>query len=286
MHFQRPHHLLEHLAVASPTCLLLSIEGSMPRCSDSAADQPLPKGGFRKRVDVPAVRAAGPATEEVTAWASKLSDWQSKQVLLECDYALDDKARSAMQTATRRHPAAPVPDEAPLLERYTLDQFRTDDYKGITVEPVPWRIQRDEVFILNLYCGVRRKGDVQDCLSSATTYAEVSVVVTITVLSIDVAIDADRCDLMKSKSLAKFTTAVYARQVIMSGGGPPCETWSASRWSDLPGPPPLRTHDAYWGIKVATERRRMQLGGLTSSKHSARGGRSHFVQDVNSAKIW
>ena len=83
--------------------------------------------------------------------------------------------------------------------------------------------------------------------------------VVITILSIDVAIDADRCDLMKSASLATFTAAVYSRQVILSGGGPPCETWSASRWSDLPGPPPLRTHDEYWGIKLATARQRLQL---------------------------
>ena len=46
----------------------------------------------------------------------------------------------------------------------------------------------------------------------------------ITALSIDVAIDADKCDLMKSEPLARFTQAIYSKQLISSGGGPPCET--------------------------------------------------------------
>ena len=146
MQFQRPHHLLEHLAVASPTCLLLTIEGSMPRGADGAVDPPQPKGGFRKRVDIPAVRAAGPTTEEVDKWGPILYDRQSRQVFLECDYALDDSARDTLQAPTKHAAHESEQDVPDPLERYSLDQFKTNEYRGITVEAVPWRIKRAEIW--------------------------------------------------------------------------------------------------------------------------------------------
>ena len=57
---------------------------------------------------------------------------------------------------------------------------------------------------------------------------------------------------MRADSLQVFTNGIKSRQVVLTGEGPPCETWSAARWSDHPGPPPLRTHDEYWSIKLAT----------------------------------
>ena len=56
-------------------------------------------------------------------------------------------------------------------------------------------------------------------------------------LSIDIAIDPIRGDLTREGSILEWVDHIRARRVINTGGGPPCETWSASRWHEG-GPPP------------------------------------------------
>eukprot|EP00959_Pyramimonas_sp_CCMP1952_P163417 3416438-Pyramimonas_sp.AAC.1 len=59
---------------------------------------------------------------------------------------------------------------------------------------------------------------------------------------------------MNRGTLEEWETRILTRQVVVSGGGPPCETWSASRWAEGQGPPPLRTHGQFWGETAVTER--------------------------------
>ena len=217
------------------------------------SDIPLPKGGFRKKVSAPAARAAGPKAPATDHWLENRTEGDAEDVFLCADYCVTDAAVDFMRAPMAvppAHGARPVAPE----ERCDLGQFKTSEYTGIAAVKAPWRITRAEVFATHLYCGFRRRQDFQDCLQTSVAYQDVQTVIVITVLSIDVAIDSDRCDLMKSHNLATFTAVIYSRHVIVSGGGPPCETWSAARWSDDSGPPPLRTHDSYWGIKDATER--------------------------------
>eukprot|EP00959_Pyramimonas_sp_CCMP1952_P226458 4734837-Pyramimonas_sp.AAC.1 len=64
---------------------------------------------------------------------------------------------------------------------------------------------------------------------------------------------------MNRDTLAEWRSHILARRVVVSGGGPPCETWSASRWAEGKGPPPLRTHDQFGGKTAVTERQMEQL---------------------------
>eukprot|EP00959_Pyramimonas_sp_CCMP1952_P353771 7411869-Pyramimonas_sp.AAC.1 len=58
---------------------------------------------------------------------------------------------------------------------------------------------------------------------------------------------ADDGGLMNRDTLAVWKSRILARRAVVSGGGPPRETWSASRWAGGQGPPQLRTHDQCWG---------------------------------------
>eukprot|EP00959_Pyramimonas_sp_CCMP1952_P121546 2541572-Pyramimonas_sp.AAC.1 len=64
---------------------------------------------------------------------------------------------------------------------------------------------------------------------------------------------------MRQDSLMVFHGGILKRQIMVSGGGPPYETWSAARWSEQPGPPPLRSHDHFWGVAHAAPQQRVQL---------------------------
>eukprot|EP00959_Pyramimonas_sp_CCMP1952_P359111 7519169-Pyramimonas_sp.AAC.1 len=59
------------------------------------------------------------------------------------------------------------------------------------------------------------------------------------ILSVDIAIDADRGDLTKEATLLEWAEHIRCHRVINTGGGPPCETWSAARWHEGGPPPPL-----------------------------------------------
>eukprot|EP00959_Pyramimonas_sp_CCMP1952_P194252 4062222-Pyramimonas_sp.AAC.1 len=89
---------------------------------------------------------------------------------------------------------------------------------------VPYKLRRPEVFRLNLFCGRRRQGDIQWHLSDLQATSDIQV---------------------------------RHRRVWVTGGGPPCETWSAARWNDG-GPPPLRTQSYIWGVPWCTEAQHMQ----------------------------
>ena len=105
-----------------------------------------------------------------------------------------------------------------------MDQFRTDHYSGVAAQTVPWRVQRVKIYVLNLFCGFRRQDDIKQALRAAPAVAVITTGVHLMVLSIDVAIDAERCDLMRVDSLQVFANGIKSRQVVLTGGGPPCET--------------------------------------------------------------
>eukprot|EP00959_Pyramimonas_sp_CCMP1952_P397912 8337439-Pyramimonas_sp.AAC.1 len=64
--------------------------------------------------------------------------------------------------------------------------------------------------------------------------------------------------MMRSQTLEVWKEHIRARRVVRSGGGPPCETWSAIRWARDMGPPPLRSHDDFWGMLAITPRQMEQ----------------------------
>eukprot|EP00959_Pyramimonas_sp_CCMP1952_P001666 34355-Pyramimonas_sp.AAC.1 len=83
----------------------------------------LPRGLLRKRVNRPAIKAAGPMPD-----VAFLNQDDAKSVLLESVYVLDDGARAKLQEGSEGQE-----QEKPKIqhaERYDLNQFRTDKFSG------------------------------------------------------------------------------------------------------------------------------------------------------------
>ena len=207
----------------------------------------------RRQVLVPTVRAAGPILREAQTFLRDWSNDEARDVFTHSDpYITDDAAALLSGPAI---PQDPLPAWEPTTERYPSRMFPTERYYGIAADPLPSRIKRMDYFVLNLFCGRRRAGDIQEQLELVHHHDDYNIVV----LSIDIAIHATLCDMMNSSTLALWIQHVKARRVVVSGGGPPCETWSAVRWAPGTGPPPLRTHDHYWGKPDLTKRQMDQV---------------------------
>eukprot|EP00972_Heterocapsa_arctica_P012835 1886847-Heterocapsa_arctica.AAC.1 len=76
-------------------------------------------------------------------------------------------------------------------------------------------------FVLHLFSGQRRPGDVQHELEALLAASPVPL----WVLSLDVAVDAVRCDLSSPKFVALWVRLAQSGRVVAALGGPPCETW-------------------------------------------------------------
>ena len=271
--------LVDHLSIESPVCLVIGIHlASGPaldanlqlvRHCDPAAPAVLQRDAcpgtlpsharLRRRAAVPTYRAAGVLSELAYDMFAQLTPDVAKAILLDSDPVLSDAAREVLHglsTVTPPEPpqlAAPVAAAQPV--RYPSDLFSTADYVGEMAIMFPAKIKRVEFFIAHLFCGRRRDGDYQAQLEWAHDSPDFSIMI----LSVDIALDADKCDLSRSDSLAIWSGHVLAKRIILTGGGPPSETWSPARWTDSPGPPPIRTHEAFWGICAATARQARQL---------------------------
>eukprot|EP00959_Pyramimonas_sp_CCMP1952_P053806 1125495-Pyramimonas_sp.AAC.1 len=76
--FDQTHHLTEHLAIASPACLVATIDaGEAPGAEECETRKELPRGLLRKRANIPAIKAAEPMPDVVS-----LSQDDAKAVLL------------------------------------------------------------------------------------------------------------------------------------------------------------------------------------------------------------
>ncbi len=117
-------------------------------------------------------------------------------------------------------------------------------------------LRRRTLFLLNLFCGARRQGDIQEQFELAGSLH--SSHFSVFVLSVDVVIDPVRCDLTNAGTLEQWRQHIRAGRIAGVGGGPPCETWSAARHS-AGGPPPLRDWARPWGLAGCTARQSQQL---------------------------
>ena len=265
--FHDRRHLVDHLTAESPLCLLVLVMSQPERVDsitdpDFSAPPSVHKAGaqvLRRQRLVPTVRASGPLTEAATtvfegARAGRMTVLQAREALIRCDPALSTEAADVLiaSDVDAHLPAPPVEVSA---ERYPLILFHPLDYGGIAAEPLPCRVKRTEFFVLNLFSGRRRSGDIQ----SHIEWCHVSSDFSIHVLSIDIAIDPLKCNLMDASVLDEWVEHVRSRRAVCSGGGPPCETWSAARWAPGKGPPPLRSDEFFWGVPWTTARQADQL---------------------------
>ncbi len=112
------------------------------------------------------------------------------------------------------------------------------------------------VFILHLFSGHRRQGDVQWFLERIEHHEEF----TVATLSLDIVIDEARGNLLSNRTIYWWKLKIQQGWMIGLAAGPPCETWSAARWQP-PGPEPLRTQQEPWGFSNLSLKQYTRVAG-------------------------
>ena len=193
--YHNRQHLVGHLATDSPRCLFVLMSepvgpvgtglwglvstgpgiwtsGGCPAYHISDPDMGISKAGRapgvavgRRAVVVPTIRAQGPLSEHATRSIAEMTHAEARNFLLESDPALSSAAidvlRSGQQAQVIQPAAAQGEQIQYTTERYPSRLFLPERYTRFASDPIPCAIRRVEYFVLNLYCGRRRAGDVQ-----------------------------------------------------------------------------------------------------------------------------
>jgi hypothetical protein len=115
------------------------------------------------------------------------------------------------------------------------------DYRDCVHIP---RMSSSLVILIHLFSGYWREGDVQSFIHAEQYNGPVHLVM----LSIDIVIDSDRCNLASSIAIHFCLLQIWEGAVTGSIAGPPCVTWSSVRWILNGGPPPLLSFDQPRGL--------------------------------------
>ena len=97
-------------------------------------------------------------------------------------------------------------------------------------------------YVLHLFAGAKRPGDFHSAIGAL---AEVEGAFLFPI-SLDVILDPVKGDLLSDEVQSFWLRMVVSGMVLATLAGPPCETWSISRWRQLEdgsGPRPLRSTD-------------------------------------------
>lgn len=112
---------------------------------------------------------------------------------------------------------------------------------------IPRRVGK-EVFIIHFYSGTRRYGDIQYWCEQASPPAGVIV----TPISVDIVFDQQTGDLSDVGIQARWIDFISRAMVCAAYFGPPCSTWSVSRWRYYTegddGPRPTRSMQQPYGL--------------------------------------
>ena len=138
----------------------------------------------------------------------------------------------------------------------------------VAMSPIEWLTmlrdnhQRDaRVFsVLHLFGGARRPGDVEDHVAKLAIAEDLLVFI----YTVDLTGNA-KWDLADPRVFCVIMEAIDEGLVDLGLGGPPCSTWSVSRWNGGPGPRPVRLRgDFCWGLRDLTpsESRRVKEGNV------------------------
>lgn len=111
------------------------------------------------------------------------------------------------------------------------------------------------LFFVHFFSGYRRRGDLQHWLEDEI----VGEGYRIYCVSVDICLCKDNFDLTDAQSLGFWIGKAKQGYVIGGGGGPPCETMSAARYSGPPGPPPVRSGVHFWGLPGNRRRYNLQV---------------------------
>ena len=129
------------------------------------------------------------------------------------------------------------------------------------IHPIP-RCKLRYRFVLHLYSGVKRPNDLHSKLLEMSEIEGVSLFP----ISLDIMLSKDHGDLLRPATQDYWAALALCGAIHFAFGGPPCETWSVSRWrryESQQGPRPLRSGEErfveIWGWHYLTIRELRQL---------------------------
>ena len=153
--------------------------------------------------------------------------------------------------------------EQPLSMQHTfkprLDVWscELEDFHYIPVEPIP-RPRTRHLYIVHLFSGTKREHDIHQCVNALTPPSGC----TFLPISLDIVLDEADGNLMKRTTQEQWLYHAKCGRLHSVVAGPPCETWSISRWRwflDGKGPRPIRKAECVWGLEVLRLRELKQL---------------------------
>ena len=119
-------------------------------------------------------------------------------------------------------------------------------------ESIPWQFGRERI-LLHAYAGRRRPGDFQFFLDIMAAKYPDMIIYTV---SLDLVIDEQWGDVMDASTRAFWLDHAKQGHVLGFIAGPPCNTWSVARETDLgsdrPGPRVVRSAQELWGFQALT----------------------------------
>lgn len=130
----------------------------------------------------------------------------------------------------------------------------------IAVPPQPRRHSR-LLYVVHLFSGGKRPGDLHQWVAQMPA-ADNGILCPI---SLDVVLDPDRCDLVSPRWQQYWIERALSGAVYCFVAGPPCETWSISRFryfDEHKGPRPVRSADtweSFWALPTLTLRELHQV---------------------------
>ena len=112
-------------------------------------------------------------------------------------------------------------------------------------------------YVLHLFAGIRRQGDLHSVVAALPAVDGVSMFVA----SIDIVLSTTHGDIMCKQVQHKWLQASREGAIFAVVCGPPCESWSVARWhgdEDYVGPKPLRSGEdidcCIWALSTLRQR--------------------------------
>ena len=134
-------------------------------------------------------------------------------------------------------------------------------YPPIAVTPMFRGVRVEEFFVLNLCCGHRRAGDIEDLSKEVAAFLPFKL----WVISIDIVSGNDAHDLMNATSVRRIRENIKSGRIHFWVIGIPCKTWTAVRFRELltllgqKGPRPFRSAEEPRALRHLTKREYRQL---------------------------
>ena len=112
--------------------------------------------------------------------------------------------------------------------------------------------------IVHFFSGYRRVGDIHDIIDHRIQPSGAHIFT----LSVDLCMQRQHADLARPEALKWWQSRAASGQLVCTGGGPPCETYTAARFhaiGDEAGPRPLRSGAHLTGLPALTRKEQAQV---------------------------